>query len=179
MPVLYTRRTFQSLLVGSTFAGSILAAPSEVYTGPLADWRRHSALKKYASAFEFLEKTDFSKKEPGRFPIDGDRVYAMLTANKARLAEKAKFEAHRKYTDIHFLLDGAETIGSADPSKLKVIEPYKESGDIALYAVPASYRRIEMKPRSFAVFMPGQAHMPGCGTDTSAVIRKVVVKVLG
>jgi YhcH/YjgK/YiaL family protein len=176
MPNLYTRRSFQGLCASLLFAPGLVSAPAEPVTDQLDNWTKHPELKKYAAAFEYLKKTDFRSKEPGRVDLDGNRMYATLSANKARPVESAKFEAHRKYLDIHYLVAGSETIGSASASSLQVVDPYKEEGDIAFYEVPANYRKIEMKPGQFALFLPGQAHLPGIG-DASAVIRKVVIKV--
>jgi YhcH/YjgK/YiaL family protein len=156
----------------------LLAATDEAIAGELAGWTKYPQLKKYAAAFDYLKKTDFRGKEPGRVDLDGNRMYATLTANKAKLPETAKFEAHRKYMDVHYLVEGAETIGSAPAASLQSIEPYNEKTEIEFFRTPSSYRKINMRPGQFAVFMPGQAHMPGCGPDTSATIRKVVVKIL-
>lgn len=151
-------------------------AASKVITGKLADWTKHPELKKYAAAFEYLQKTDFKQKEPGRVDIKpNNEMYATLSANKAKLCEDGKIEAHRLYTDIHYLVEGHETIGSHEAKGLEVVDPYKEANDVEFFK-PGQYRKLELKPGEFAVFEPGQGHLPGCGKDTSAVIRKVVVK---
>lgn len=177
MPILYTRRSFQSLCAGVFLAPSILSAADDAITAKLEDWIHHPQLKPYAAAFEYLQKTDFRTKQPGRVDLDGDRMYATLSASKAKLASAGKIEAHRRYLDIHYLVEGKEMIGSSASAGLEVIDPYKDANDVAFYKTPANYRRIELQPGEFAVFMPGQGHMPGCGPDTSAAIKKVVVKI--
>lgn len=178
MPVLYSRRAFQSLCAGAILAQPLLSASGEVITGKLADWTRYPELKRYAAAFGYLKNTDFRTKESGRVDLDGNRMYATLSAAKAKLAETGKIEAHRKYLDIHYLLQGEEWIGTSALKGLELSDAYKEATDVEFYRLPATYRKIKMEPGHFAVFMPGQGHLPGCGTDTSALIRKVVVKVL-
>lgn len=160
------------------FAGGLVAAPADVVTAELASWTKYPELKRYAAAFDYLRKTDFRAMAPGRVDLDGNRMYATLTANTAKLPATGKFEAHRKYLDIHYLVEGAEVIGTAPAARLTVTEPYKDEADIEFFQTPANYRKITMRPGQFAVFAPGQGHMPGLGSDTSAVIRKVVVKVL-
>lgn len=180
MPPLCTRRTF-----GFVCAGSLLVpefafpfAHSEVITDSLDRWNRHPQLKKYAAAFEFLKNTDFKTKQPGRFEIDGKRMYATLSESKARTIDAGKLEIHRNYLDIHYLLDGPEIIGSATADGLELTDAYKPDTDVEFYKRPAKIREIAMKPGHFAVFMPGQGHVPGCSKDGTGTIRKVVVKSL-
>ena len=179
MPVVYSRRTFQRLCAG---AGLILpivgASPDGVISDKLSSWTKHGELKKYAPAFEYLTKTDFRHKEPGRVDLDGNRMYATLSVSNAKPLDGGKIEAHRKYLDIHYLVAGQEMIGSAPASSLEVSEPYSNDKEVEFFKTPSKYRKISLRPGQFAIFMPGQGHMPGLGADASAVIRKVVVKIL-
>jgi len=165
------------MCAGVVLARPALPAAAEAITAKLSDWTKYPELKKYAAAFEYLKKTDFTKKELSRVDLDGNRMYATLSSIPTKAPESAKLEAHRKYLDIHYLVDGRETIGSVNVAGLEVTDPYKEASDVEFFKVPAKYRKIEMRPGHFAIFLPGQGHMPGLGTDTSAMIRKVVVKV--
>jgi biofilm protein TabA len=144
----------------------------------LAEWRKHKKLRSLERAFDFLETGNVETKPPGRYPLDGDRLYATVVEDKTMAVETAQFEEHRKYIDIHYLVRGKEMIGSADPSTLKAKKPYSTEIEAALYERPAKYKQLQLKPGEFTVFFPGQAHMPGCYLDKSEVIRKVVVKVL-
>jgi len=141
--------------------------------------RRSSAkgLELMEPAFLFLETHDLVRMKPGRYPIDGERVYATISVDKTIAAEKNRFEAHRKYIDLHYLISGVEMIGSARPEVLREKQAYAEDKEAALYDVPEKYRRLILKPGEFVVFFPGQAHMPWCFPKKSEEIRKVVVKV--
>ena len=144
----------------------------------LKEWRRHKKLKVLERAFNFLETAAVETKAPGRYTLDGDRLYATVVEDKTIAIETAQFEEHRRYIDVHYLVRGKEMIGSANPTTLKVKKPYSTEVEAALYERPAKYKQFKLKPGEFTVFFPGQAHMPGCFLDKSEVIRKVVVKVL-
>jgi YhcH/YjgK/YiaL family protein len=144
----------------------------------LAQWRSYKKLKGLERAFEFLESPSNASKAPGRYALEGDRLYATIVEDKTRAIETAQFEEHRKYIDVHYLIRGQELIGSANPSSMKVAKPYSPEVEAALYERPAKYKRLLLKPGEFTVFFPGQAHMPGCYVDKSEGIRKVVVKIL-
>lgn len=144
----------------------------------LAQWRSHKKLKALERAFAFLENASVESKAPGRYVIDGDRMYATVVEDKTIAVETAQFEAHRKYIDVHYLVRGKEMIGSANPVSLREIKPYAPEIEAALYERPAKYKRLMLKPGEFTIFFPGQAHMPGCYVVKSEEIRKVVVKIL-
>jgi biofilm protein TabA len=142
--------------------------------------RRHSikGLEILEPAFRFLETHPLGEMAPGRYPIDGERIYATISVDKTIAVEKNRFEAHRKYIDVHYLVRGTEMIGYAPVSALKEKQAYLEDKEAALYEVPKKYRRFVLKPGEFVVFFPGQAHMPWGYPEKSEEIRKVVVKVL-
>ncbi len=149
-----------------------------VRTGRLADWSKVPGCAPLERAFRYLETTSFEGKAPGRFEIDGDRMYAMLSEAPARALQSAAFEAHRNYIDIHYLLAGKELIGAASAKKLRVKTPYDSSKEVEMYETPREYQRIVLQPGHFAVFYPGEAHMPNCDAGGGGNIRKVVVKIL-
>ena len=173
------RREF---IFGAFFMGAARILRPLDYPAPrvrkLEGWRSLRGLDELRRAFEFLESASVQDKAPGRYELDGDRMYATIVQDKTRDPATAQFEAHRKYIDLHYLVRGREMIGSAPSASLREMKPYTPETEAALYERPQKYQRLILKPGEFAVFFPGQAHMPGCFTDKSEEIRKVVVKVL-
>ncbi len=145
--------------------------------GEVKKWRSVPGLAGFEPAFQFLERDDLASLKEGRYPLVGTDVYAMISTLKTHDPAGAKFETHRNYIDVHSLIAGEETIGYADASALETVKPYDPSDDAVLFSVPASYGKLEMHPGLFAVFFPGQAHLPGCNLNGVHEIRKVVVKV--
>ena len=144
----------------------------------LVQWRSHKKLMELQRAFEFLESASVENKTPGRYAIDEDRIYATVVEDKTRAVETAQFEVHQKYIDVHYLVRGKELIGSANPATLREAKPYSSETEAVLYERPAKYKRLILNPGEFTVFFPGQAHMPGCYTEKSEAIKKVVIKIL-
>jgi YhcH/YjgK/YiaL family protein len=144
---------------------------------PLKQWRSAPGLARLAKAFEFLETASLGEKPAGRYPIDGDRMYVLIQQTKPRDPKTRRFETHRKYLDIHYLVRGQELIGSTPVATLHVSDPYKADTDVELFDVPERYERLILTPGEFAVFFPGQGHLPGCRADSDEELRKAVVKV--
>ena len=87
--------------------------------------RQYHANKKYwDEAFAFLKNNDLTKLAPGKYPIDGDNVYASITEDSTKDYDKSKWESHRKYIDLQYVISGEEKIGVAPVANLKVIVPY-------------------------------------------------------
>src|SRR5690242_8193462 len=78
---------------------------------------------------DFLGQKSWEQLGPGRHSIQGDDIYALILETTSHPIEGAQFESHRKYIDIHFLLEGAEIIGFLPTAGLRVARAYQESDD--------------------------------------------------
>lgn len=127
------------------------------------------------SAFEYLQKTDFEKMDPGKYEIDGTNVYALVQQYETKPLEQGAWEAHRKYIDVQYVYDGSELMGYSCREGMKVAKEYDESGDYLLFEGEGNFFKVEAG--SFAVFAPEDVHMPCIAIAASAKVKKVVVKV--
>jgi YhcH/YjgK/YiaL family protein len=167
-----------SLVAGSLLPRLALTAGKEAVTGRLDQWRSLSGTQGLEPAFEYLAKLDPASITPGRTPIVGDEVYAVASKYPTKAVETARFEAHKKFLDVQYVVSGQETIGFLPSIEgLTVLEPYKAEKDIEFFAVPPSYSSLVVRTGQFALLRPGQAHMPGCHLDGPHDVVKVVVKV--
>ncbi len=128
------------------------------------------------TAFKFLAHTDLSKLPEGKTEIDGDAVYAMLSHPTTRDTGDEKFEIHRKYIDVQFLVAGEECIYFDHMAHLAEDTPYNAEKD---YGLLKGSRRgcVHMAPKTFAIFFPEDAHMPLVSAGKDQQITKLVVKV--
>lgn len=132
---------------------------------------------RWDKAFTFLKNSDLSKLELKRYDIDGDNVYAPITEYMTKNEEDAKFEAHRKYIDIQYVISGVEQMNVAPMSMKKdIITPYDAAKDVEFLTVTqsASYKAT---PERFFIFFPSDIHRPSLKVDENSQVRKVVVKV--
>lgn len=90
-----------------------------------------------------------------------------------------QMEAHRVYADVMFLLEGEETIYCKPTAQLREITvDYNEEKDVLRAALDDDVTAIPLKPGSFVVFLPQDAHRPGCHPETGRqTVRKIVFKV--
>jgi YhcH/YjgK/YiaL family protein len=129
-----------------------------------------------AQALDFLQKTDFAALPPGKHLVDGENVFALVFGLETKPKKGALWEAHRRYIDVQYIVEGAERMGRADLRALKPCSEYDAEKDIVMlkgkgdfFTVPAG---------TFVVFQPHDAHMPGLAVREPKRVKKAVVKVL-
>ncbi len=130
--------------------------------------------EKFEKAFEFLCHPNLSQLPEGKYPIDGEEVFAIVSKEKGRREEKALLEIHKKYIDIQAVLQGTDTMGWKPKGECK--QPAGEfdtEKDICFYSdKPDS--KIAVKPGAFVIFFPEDAHMPSISED---ILHKVIIKI--
>ncbi len=110
--------------------------------------------------------------EAGRYELEDGAYYNVSGVINQVPADKKVFEAHEKYIDIQYILEGTEQMEYADIAELTVSQSFDADKDYALYTGKGTL--ISFKPGDFAVYAPMDGHKPGCGNGTS---RKVIIKV--
>ncbi len=133
--------------------------------------------ERWEKAFKFLKSNDLSKLELKRYDIDGDNLFATVSEYPSKNEETAKFEAHRKYIDIQYVIIGREIMNIAPIKTVKeVLTPYDATKDIEFITVDKIVN-YKATPANFFIFFPGDAHRPGLKDGVSSSVRKVVIKV--
>jgi biofilm protein TabA len=134
----------------------------------------HPLAKGFKKAAEFLLRQDLNLLTDGRHEIDGERTYAMVYRSVGRTRESARLEAHRQYIDIQVVLAGLDNIGWKSVSQCSEADgDYIEQRDVRFYLDEPEVW-LPVKPGTFAIFFPGDAHMPSI---SAGFIDKIVVKV--
>ena len=129
---------------------------------------------RFKKAFDFLRQGAWEGLSPGRYPVEGDLVYALVGDDQGRGREASPLEAHREYIDIQYVVAGDEWIGwHAADEQLRIRDAYDPARDIMFFNdLPASWVRIP--PGCFALLFPEDAHAPLAGAGR---VRKVVLKI--
>ena len=141
----------------------------------LENSNRYSALhKEFSKAFEFLLRPDLKKLPVGKYEIDGEHVYAMVSKELGRKKEDALLETHEKYIDIQLVLEGTDMMGWKPKSLCKKPSTaYDQEEDIQYFSdEPDAW--VATQGGAFVIFFPEDAHMP---LISSGQLHKVVVKI--
>ena len=131
---------------------------------------------------DFVKAVEFAKQfsgENGKYPLDGDRVYASVHEYITGQESEKVFEAHRKYIDVQIMITGSEMHGvmPLDDSNLSVTEDYDSTRDVIFFDTISDYTKVILSSGEFVVYYPSDCHKPGCSIDHDTQVRKIVVKI--
>src|SRR5262245_38798392 len=127
-------------------------------------------------AFAFLKEQNLQTIAKGKYPIDGDNVFASVTEDPSKDFDKTNWESHKKYIDVQWLLVGEERKGKWPVAEVTTTtKPYNETKDVANYTAPGKFYNIPAG--TFIIFFPGEAHRPNITPGGNKVVKKLVIKV--
>jgi YhcH/YjgK/YiaL family protein len=126
-------------------------------------------------AFKYIRETDLKNIKPGKYEIDGENIFALISEYKTKSETEGKLEAHKKYIDVQYVISGEEQMGYVPLNGQQILEPYKEENDIIFFTGDKSFTKVSAG--MFAIFFPEDVHMPGIQTGDSSIVKKLVIKV--
>lgn len=90
--------------------------------------------------------------------------------------EECRFEAHRNFADVHYILEGSETIIVADIAKTTETTPYNKLQDIG-FATCTEGVVCTLYPGDFLVCFPQDAHRVGIMQNAPMPVKKLIGKI--
>src|SRR5215212_8148883 len=78
-------------------------------------------------AFAFLKEQDLNALSKGKHAIDGENVFATIQEAATKDFDSTKWESHRKYIDLQYVVSGEERMGVCPVTKATVSKPYDEA----------------------------------------------------
>ncbi|MPN05049.1 hypothetical protein SDC9_152299 [bioreactor metagenome] len=133
--------------------------------------------KNLDTAIEYLVKTDKSDLQIGKFEIDGEEVYGIVSEYNTRAHDEGKYETHEKYLDIQCLLEGEEHILVADRTLLSSTG-YDSSSDKENYIDNQEEVCVTLSPDRALVLYPYDAHKACCMINGERKpVKKLLLKV--
>ena len=116
-----------------------------------------------------------SLRDNQRVELKGDLVYCTRFTYETIPQEESFFEAHRRYLDIHIMVEGEERVDMNRPEDLKLTDA-QEGNDFYAYQ-GESWHSTVLKPGEFLVVFPGDAHRIKVQVDGPKTVSKAVFKV--
>ena len=127
-------------------------------------------------SFDYIMQTDLKNLQPGKYEIDADNIFALLSEYKTKPESEGKLEAHRKYIDVQYVIEGEELMGYAPLGGQRILDQYKEENDIVFFTGDKSFTKVS--EGMFAIFFPEDVHMPGICVRRKSHVKKLVIKCL-
>lgn len=175
-PASWTKDQLDTWFDDKAWLGSAALIPDSSIDKKQFAVRYHQQKERWDKAFAFLRRDDLSAIEPGNHEIDGKDVYAIVSQYNSKNPEDVRFEAHKKYTDLQYVISGNEYIGLSGLSRTVAVTPYDEERDIAFYQAEDGVF-LAARPGRFFIFFPDNVHRPGLKIQESVPVKKLVIKV--
>lgn len=148
--------------------------------GELKKLDRYKGISKHLDvAIEYILTGNYKGAELGKNIVDGENLFFnQPDYQMTKEISEGIIENHRKYIDIHIVIEGEERIGVISNTDLKLTKEYDEIGDYELYEVELE-NIFYLNPQKFIIIFPGEPHMAMIkGTDKKTEIKKVIFKIL-
>ena len=129
---------------------------------------------KFKRAFDYIHQINVDTIPAGRYAIDGENMYALIQEYNTKLKEQGSWEAHRRYIDLQYVVQGAEGIGYANIHHLRQGEYDANKDFLPLHG---DGNLVTLNSGSFILLLPEDAHMPGMAIGSPAPVKKVVIKI--
>ncbi len=134
--------------------------------------------EKIGFVLKYLKQTNFLSTPNGRYVLDGNDTFINIFEYQTKEREMLNAEVHRKYLDIHFVIEGKEIISVGHESTNGVpFKEYSESDDAALYQKINDEIDLPLVKGNYLVLFPGEVHKPGIIYKSQQNVRKAVVKL--
>ncbi|MBO5547083.1 MAG: YhcH/YjgK/YiaL family protein [Clostridia bacterium] len=105
--------------------------------------------------------------------LEGEDLYVTRFDVASSIDEARLFEYHQSYLDIFCLVRGEERVDIAAPEALALREQHGDYWG----GTAAADQSVILRPGSFLVLFPGDAHRPGMAVSTPQGVSRVVFKI--
>jgi len=159
------------------------------------DWRKGMPIRPHASVsalsfavqyhrdpvlwdkvFDWLKSQPLKTLAPGKYPIDGDSAFAIVSEGPTKALPDTKWESHYDYIDLHYVISGKEKLGEAPLATAKITHPFDGKSDNANYETDeGSYYTAD--PGTFFLFFPDNVHRAGMMAEGAPGDKKLVIKI--
>ena len=132
----------------------------------------------WIEAFTFLKTKDLVNLEPGVYVIDSGNVTATVSEGPTKKIEDVKWEAHRNFNDLQYVIKGKAQMGVAPSADIRgvLVVPYSNTTDNENFTNEGG-DYYDADPNTFFIFSPQEMHRPSIKVDGFDVIKKIVIKV--
>lgn len=149
-------------------------------TGKLNEPETYGFLMNHAvwkEAFDWLKVLP-ENPEPGIHAIrNNNEMFANVHGYAPIPREQCRYESHRKYVDLQYVIRGGELIEWQLAGKLNTDGGYDAEKDLQFYRLGESKTVIHKLPGHFSIYYPPDAHLPKMHDGIHDDIFKLVIKI--
>lgn len=123
---------------------------------------------------DYLLATDLKALNQGTINLNGG-IKVIVNKYETKPEADCKPEAHKKYIDIQYLVEGEELIGYAPLNNQEVTIDNLDENDVVFFNAETSL--CKLTAGLFAIYYPTDIHQPGIQADKATLVTKIVIKI--
>ena len=139
--------------------------------------RYYGINKNFEKAFDFIKKAIAENLPVGKYELDGKNLFASVQEYTNKNYEDAKFEGHREYIDIQFIVTGEERMDVVDIQKANKMIDYNPEKDVEFFTDTDLASVSTVTANEYCIFYPNDIHKPGLAVKEKSQVKKVLVKI--
>ncbi|CAC13833.1 predicted coding region [Mycoplasmopsis pulmonis] len=125
----------------------------------------------------WLKENSLDKLVEGKTLLKNDDVFVVKVKMDGYNLESGLYEVHKKYADLHIVVDPREDIYYAQEEELKNLKKeFDTAADIKLYALDTTRNKLSLNSNEFVFFFPGEAHGPKM-IGENEIMDKIIFKI--
>lgn len=145
----------------------------------------HDNLHRYTGIFRDVDPRPFfawlkvcRDVPPGqRVDFAGDKLFAKTLRQDTGNRDAFRWETHREYVDLQYILGGGEVIEWAPVARLAADGSYDAKTDLQFHAPAAADETLVMSNGLFVFLFPTDGHKPSVADGTNRHVHKVIAKI--
>jgi biofilm protein TabA len=132
----------------------------------------------FVKAVEFLRLHDIHALPDGKIEIAGQKIFALVQRYETERTDSPRFEFHRDYVDLQYIVSGEEIIGWIPRTGMTITDAYDDAKDVA-FGKPKGrdWTPVRMTAGRLAIFYPDDGHAPKLAAGSPGKVMKIVIKI--
>ncbi len=123
-----------------------------------------------------IKDFDVKNYQKGKFNISGDTFFGIGLEYNTKNETECLWEAHKKYLDIHLILEGEEIINISETSTMKPTMDFDLENDYCLFE-GKKQQTICLQKGEFLALYPNECHQTAVKTEEVSSVKKIVFKI--
>lgn len=126
--------------------------------------------------FEYASSNNLLNYEKGTHKIDGDNLFVNIVEYETTQVENRFWEAHRKYLDLHLMIEGNEQIDVNFIGNMEEKEFIEKDDFLPLEGDKNGH--VILKNGDFLICYPNDAHRTAINIEKPEKIKKAIFKII-
>jgi YhcH/YjgK/YiaL family protein len=127
-------------------------------------------------ALKYIKNLDVASLISGKYVV-GDDFFYIVQEYDTKSPEQGRYESHKKYVDIQYLVEGCEHIAVTASAFMEPDGSYNEETDVQFLKDSKHASNLLLTSGKYVILYPKDAHKPGLTVDNISRVKKILGKV--